>query len=315
MSSRRHTAPVGTTDIGAFVARVVAEGERTYRDFPWRHTRDPYLILLSEVMLQQTQATRVVAYFERWAVDFPTLEALAAAPLEAVLRAWQGLGYNRRAVALKRLAEQLSAEAAACGCDARLPSETEALVALPGIGPATAAGVRAFGFGEVSTYLETNVRTVVLHELFPDAEGVPDSAIRPLVESAAHAAQEAGIDPRTWNWALLDYGAWLKSTHPNPSRRSAHHTRQSKFEGSRRQKRARLLRLVMERPGETTADYALMLTQTPVARDRGTQATAPAKLPAATEPVTADVVEELLAELASEGFLETHEGRWTVRRT
>jgi len=206
-------------------------------------------------MLQQTQVTRVVPYYERWLADFPTLDALAAAPLEAVLRTWQGLGYNRRAIALKRLAEQVAAETARA-CVPELPRDRNALLALPGVGPATAAGVRAFAFGEPDAYLETNVRAVFLHELFADAEGVPDRAIAPLVAEAAACAEASGIDSRAWNYALLDYGAYLKRTVPNPSRRSAHHGRQSAFEGSRRQKRSRLLRAVMDAPGSSAEELA-----------------------------------------------------------
>lgn len=203
-------------------------------------------------MLQQTQVARVVPYFERWLAAFPTLDALAAAPLEAVLREWQGLGYNRRAIALKRLADHLVSSAP----DARLPADEASLLALPGVGPATAAGVRAFAFEVPSVYLETNVRAVFLHELFADADSVPDREIVVLVAQAATMAEQAGIGPRTWNYALLDYGAYLKRTVPNPSRRSAHHAKQSAFEGSNRQKRARMLRAVMESPGMTVEEHA-----------------------------------------------------------
>ncbi len=240
--------------IPQFVERVLAQGELHYRDLPWRHTRDPYEVLLSEVMLQQTQVVRVVGYWERWLEDFPTLEALSAAPLEAALRSWQGLGYNRRAIALKRLAEQVVK--AAHPALATLPRDERALRALPGVGPATAAGVRAFAFGESAIYLETNVRSVALHELFAQTDRVADRDILPLLEQAASFTVNRGVDARTWNCALLDYGAHLKRTRPNPSRRSAHHARQSPFEGSKRQKRARLLRLTMEMPGITTEQAA-----------------------------------------------------------
>ncbi len=293
-------APVPASDIGAFVTRMTAEGKRLYRDFPWRRTHDPYLILVSEVMLQQTQVSRVVPYFERWVEQFPTLEALADAPLEAVLRAWQGLGYNRRAVALKRAAEEVTEQARKSGPAApQLPRETAALIALPGIGPATAAGVRAFAFGEPGAYLETNVRAVFLHEFFPHAEGVPDRAVLPLVEAAALEAERQGVGAREWNYALLDYGVWLKANTPNPSRRSAHHTRQSAFEGSRRQKRARLLRLVMERPGAVLDDYAAALSEAELAADRSV--------------LSAGEVSELLEELAAEGFIACEDGGWLVR--
>ena len=231
-----------------FVTLVAEKGRELYRDFSWRRTHDPYAVLVSEVMLQQTQVSRVEGRFDEWLAEFPTLDALAAAPLEAVLESWQGLGYNRRAIALKRAAEQVVATSGG-EAPATLPADEVALRALPGIGPATAAGVLAFAFGQSSVYLETNVRAVFLHELFADQDGVPDREIVPLVAAAVDEASRQGISPREWYYALLDYGAHLKRILPNPSRRSAHHTRQSRFEGSRRQKRAWLLRAVMADPG------------------------------------------------------------------
>lgn len=240
------------SDIERFVARVLAY----YRDhprtgMPWRETYDPYAILVSEVMAQQTQIARVLPKYAAWMARFPTPDALAAAPLHEVLALWQGLGYNRRAIALKRAAEEISATHAGV-----VPSDEKALLALPGVGPATAAGVRAFAFGEPGRYLETNVRTALIHDFFADTETVRDRELLPILD-AALAAALAGtrtrepVTPRTWYYALMDYGAHLKATRPNPSRRSAHHTRQSRFEGSHRQKRARALRAVMASPGIT----------------------------------------------------------------
>jgi A/G-specific adenine glycosylase len=280
-------------DLAAFVARVAAEGRRLYRDFPWRRTTDPYAVLVSEVMLQQTQVTRVVRHYETWLDEFPTVDALAAAPLEAVLVTWQGLGYNRRAIALKRAAEEIAGRLGGV-----VPDDEAALRALPGIGAATAAGVLAFAFGRPSTYLETNVRAVFLHELFADADGVPDSALVPLVAAAVEEAARQAIEPRDWYYALLDYGAHLKRTYPNPSRRSAHHARQSRFEGSRRQKRAWLLRAVVAAPGLATADHAGAL--------------AAAEAEAGRTPPAADDVAELLEALADEGFLAEKDGGWFV---
>ncbi len=179
-----------TTDptLEEFVVLVAEKGRELYRDFSWRRTHDPYAVLVSEVMLQQTQVSRVERRFDEWLADFPALEALAAAPLEAVLESWQGLGYNRRAVALKRAAEQVVADSGG-KAPATLPADEASLRALPGIGPATAAGVLAFAFGRPSVYLETNVRGVFLHELFADRDGVPDREIVPLV---AAAVEEAG---------------------------------------------------------------------------------------------------------------------------
>lgn len=291
MGDKQHTADSG--DLSAFVSHVLAEGRRLYRDLPWRRTRDPYAVLVSEVMLQQTQVSRVERYYADWLGAFPTIEALASAPLEAVLRAWQGLGYNRRAVALKRAAEQLVESGAPT-----LPADETALCALPGIGKATAAGVLAFAFGLPSVYLETNVRTVFLHELFADIDGVPDRALLPLLSAALEEATRQGAEPREWYYALLDYGAHLKRILPNPSRRSAHHTRQSTFEGSRRQKRAFLLRSVMAAPGAVAAEYAEELGA--AEKDAGRSA-----------PSEGEVC-SLLESLAAEGFLARDGERWFI---
>lgn len=280
-----------------FVACVAKHGCELYRDFSWRRTRDPYAVLVSEVMLQQTQVARVERRFDEWLEDYPTLEALAAAPLAAVLESWQGLGYNRRAIALKRAAVQLVADSGG-ESPATLPSSESALRALPGIGAATAAGVRAFAFELPSVYLETNVRTVFLHEMFAARDDVPDREIVPLVAEAMEEATRQDISPRQWYYALLDCGAQLKRSVPNPSRRSAHHARQAPFEGSRRQKRAWLLRSVMAGPGTTTHGHAkgLAMFEQEAGRD--------------TAPV--DEVREILAELAGEGFVVRQRNRWYV---
>ena len=213
------------TEVEGFRSRVrVNYAEHGRPELPWRHTRDPYAVLVSEIMLQQTQVARVLAKYPRWLEEFPTFDSLAAAPLEPVLLAWQGLGYNRRALSLKRAAETVSAELGGV-----LKPEFDLRV-VPGIGAATAAGVAAFAFGLPAPYLETNVRAVYIHEFFPDREQVKDREIMPLLEQTLDRE-----DPREWFYALLDYGYWLKRSLPNPSRRSAHHTSQSKFEGSRRQ--------------------------------------------------------------------------------
>lgn len=237
-----------------FRSTVRAEGVRLYRDLPWRRTHDPYAIWLSEVMLQQTQVARVLTRWPEWLERFPTVQALAAAESAEVLAAWQGMGYNRRALALHRAAKAVVED-----FGGEFPQETAGLKALPGIGPATAQGIRAFAFDLPGVYLETNVRTVFLHHYFPEVEGVPDRELAPLVEAACPAApacelasvapyavpEDACDTPRSWYYALLDYGAYLKKTLPNPSRRSKEYTRQSKFEGSHRQKRAEVVRMLL----------------------------------------------------------------------
>ena len=277
----------------AFRARVLAHGRRLYRDLPWRRTRDPYGIWISEVMLQQTQVSRVDGRWQRWLERFPSVDALAAAQTADVLDEWQGMGYNRRALSLLRAAQQVSASGGA------MPREEADLVALPGIGPATAAGIRAFAFDLPGVYLATNVRTVFLHELYPDAMQVPDRELIPLVRATCPAdASDPGDDPRAWYYALLDYGAHLKRTVPNPSRRSRTHVRQSRFEGSHRQKRAMVVRSLLAHRGKGAS-------VTDIAEELSAQ-----ELKARREPVDAAAVLAILEELTGEGFCHQDGERW-----
>ena len=269
--------PEGAPAPAEFRARVWEQGRARYRDLPWRGLDDPWPVLVSEIMLQQTQVARVGRYWERFMAAFPTVDALAAAATADVLELWQGLGYNRRALALKRAADECSATRGG-----RLPETADELEALPGIGPATAAGVVAFAYQRPATYLETNVRSVFLHELFPDENGVTDRALRPLVQATCDEA-----DPRGWYYALLDYGAHLKATLPNPSRRSAHHGRQSAFEWSRRQKRAWLVRHVLASDEGVAASRALAALDA-AERAAGRPAVDPAEF--------ASIVDDLAAE-------------------
>ena len=215
---------------------------------------------------------------------FPTVDALAAAGTADVLAQWQGLGYNRRALALKRACEECSATHGGA-----LPDTAEQLQQLPGIGPATAAGVMAFAFGKPSIYIETNVRTVFLHEVFPQRDKVSDRELTPLV--AATCPQD---DARAWYYALLDYGAHLKTLVANPSRRSTHYARQSTFDGSRRQKRAELVRVVLAEPGIGFDDLAARLDAFERAAGR--------------DGVDAETFESIVNDLMREGFFRQEEG-------
>jgi A/G-specific adenine glycosylase len=192
------------------------------RDLPWRRTSDPYCILVSEIMLQQTQVDRVISKYEQWLKLFPTFTALANAPTTKVLMAWQGLGYNRRALALQR-------------CAAMIVQEQEGL--LPGIGPYTAGAVLAFAFNKPVPIIETNIRRVYLHHYFAGKAGISDAQLLPIIERTLDMR-----NPRRWYWALMDYGSFLKSQIPNPNWRSQHYAKQAKFEGSRRQLRGEILR-------------------------------------------------------------------------
>lgn len=281
------SSPAPALEMEAFQTLVWRQGLERYRDLPWRHTHDPYAIWLSEVMLQQTQVTRVDGRWQRWIKRFPTVEALAQAYQADVLEEWQGMGYNRRALSLLKAARTITERGMG------FPEDLRELISLPGIGPATAAGIRAFAFNLPGIYLETNVRAVFLHELYPEQEGVSDKLLIPLVEASC-----PHDNPRGWYYALLDYGAWLKRTVPNPSRRSRTHVRQSSFEGSHRQKRAEVVRILLasRKQGITTAEVATLLTQVEKAAGR--------------EVVEISHTESLLAELEREGFCRQTESRW-----
>jgi len=218
-------------EIDSFQKKVLTHFRTHGRSLPWRETCDPYRILLSEIMLQQTQVERVLSYYTRFLKAFPTVKKLAVAPLREVLVLWQGLGYNRRAKYLHDAAIVVSKNKEG------FPKDSQGLRALPGVGPYTASAVAAFAYGAPEILIETNIRTVYLHHFFAEKKDVSDTDILPLIRETIYTK-----DPRTWYYALMDYGAHLKSTLPNPSRRSAHHKKQAAFKGSNRELRGAILR-------------------------------------------------------------------------
>ncbi len=223
------------------------------RDLPWRHTTDPYAILVSEIMLQQTQVPRVVPRFVEWLAVWPDLESLAAAPLADVLRRWQGLGYNNRA---RRLQECAAAAVAAAlpGGRAELPRTPDGLRALPGIGPYTARAVLIFAHNDDLAAVDANVRRVLTHEL-----ALPEDLGERELQAVADAVLPRGRS-RDWHNALMDYGSLVLTARGTgiASRR-----RQGTFEGSRRQKRARLLRRLLHEGPQRLEDLARSLRLPP----------------------------------------------------
>ncbi len=192
------------------------------RDLPWRRTRNPYRVLVSEVMLQQTQVPRVIPHYLKWIQRWPTADALAGAPRGDVIRAWQGLGYNRRAVNLHRAAQMVAAKG--------WPDD---LTELPGVGSYTAAAVRRFARGEPVLPVDTNIRRVL------------DRSGGEFAPEAAEALMDLGATvclariPRCRECPLAS-ACPSRGVHYEPLRK------QSRFEGSFRQRRAETLRLVAE---------------------------------------------------------------------
>ncbi len=208
------------------------------RDFQWRRTTDPYRIVVSEIMLQQTQTARVEPKYRAFVREFPSFKALAKAPVSKVLAAWHGLGYNRRALYLKKLAEIVTGE-----YQGKLPEAPAELIKLPGIGKNTAGSVLAFAFNKPVPFIETNIRRVFIFFFFPKKKKIQDDKILELVTATLDTK-----NPREWYYALMDYGAMLTKATENPNRRSGHYAVQSKFEGSRRQTRGLVLKLLLNRP-------------------------------------------------------------------
>ena len=208
-------------------------------DIAWRkpaHTRNPYRIHVSEVMLQQTQVSRVAEKYPLFIGQFPTFKALVDASNADVLRAWQGLGYNRRALNLKRAAEAVMHQ-----YGGKLPSDPALLYGLPGIGEATAGSIAAFAFNAPIPFIETNIRRVFIHFFFPRSRKVSDERIMKLVRATLDKEH-----PREWYYALMDYGAMLGTQQKeNANTRSTRYRAQPAFKGSRRALRGKILKLLL----------------------------------------------------------------------
>jgi len=221
--------------IRTFQRMVLEYYRRCGRDLPWRTTTDPYRILVSEFMLQQTQVDRVLPKYKAFMAVFPDAAALARAPLHQVLAAWSGLGYNRRAQSLKRCAEEIMTR-----YGGNVPDTQTALEQLPGIGPYTARAVCVFAYNQPRIVLETNIRAVYIYFFFAGHTRVQDADLLPFIEKTLDRR-----NPRRWYNALMDYGVMLKKTFGNPSRTSSSHTRQSPFKGSNREIRGAIIKSLL----------------------------------------------------------------------
>lgn len=219
---------------------IVWEHYRSHaRMMPWRDDPSPYKVLVSELMLQQTQVPRVIVKFDEFMKRFPTVQSLAAAPLGDVLDAWSGLGYNRRAKFLHLAAQQITASS--------FPNTLEGLVALPGVGLNTAAAIMNYAYNQPHPFVETNIRTVYFEHYFQHSDQVSDKEVLVVVEQTMDHEH-----PREWFWALMDYGTALKKQGKGRLDQSRHYKKQSPLVGSLREMRGRIL--VVLRSGKLSVD-------------------------------------------------------------
>jgi A/G-specific adenine glycosylase len=270
----QNAAPASKEAIAAFVAIIRHYYSEHERDFAWRRITTPYYVTVSEIMLQQTQTFRVAGKFEAFIAAFPDFATLAAAPTTEVIRLWKGLGYNRRALALQKIAQLVTTQH-----NGSLPTDAATLETFPCIGKATARSILTYAFNQPMPFIETNVRTVFIYFFFKGQANVTDAMLEPIVAAALDQS-----NPRTWNYALMDYGVMLKKTVGNISRLSAHYAKQSKFEGSDRQVRGMILQALLDQPGIPTHRLPEVLAKEP------------------------DRVEKIVADLQREGFIKAING-------
>lgn len=206
------------------------------RAMPWREDPSPYKVLVSELMLQQTQAARVIPKFDAFMYTCPDFASLAGKSLGEVLALWSGLGYNRRAKFLHQAAGLVISDHGGV-----LPDTFDELVRLPGIGKNTAGAILAYAYGQPVAFIETNIRTVYFHHFYPEThELVSDQELEALVALTLDLE-----NPREWYWALMDYGTYLKKTAGGRLKSSKHYSRQSPLKGSLREMRGKILKALV----------------------------------------------------------------------
>jgi A/G-specific adenine glycosylase len=217
-----------------FQSLIWQKGNELFREMPWRTSTNPYYVLVSELMLQQTQVDRVIPKFEAFIAAFPTIQSLAEASLAEVLTLWSGLGYNRRAKFL-----HMAAQATVANFGGQIPQTLKELVTLPGVGPNTAGAIMAYSFNQPVDFIETNIRTVYFYHFFPDSITVSDAELKEKIAETADTEH-----PREWYWAMMDYGSWLKRQGYGANNKSAHYKKQAPLKGSLREMRGMLLKIL-----------------------------------------------------------------------
>lgn len=235
---------VSAQRIHTFQETVLSYYRTHKRLLPWRETINPYWVVLSEIMLQQTQVPRVLVKFPEFLEAFPTFQSLADAPLADVLTTWQGMGYNRRGKYLQEIAQKMVHDFGGV-----VPHDPLILESFPGIGPATARSIVVYTYNIPELFIETNVRRVFIHHFFQDRIEIHDKEILLILKQSLRSS-----NPREWYYALMDYGTFLAKHVPNPNRKSKHYSKQSKFEGSPRQVRSYSLKVILAMKEATIHD-------------------------------------------------------------
>jgi A/G-specific adenine glycosylase len=268
-----------TPEVVSSFQTVIKDYYREYgRVFPWRETTDPYHILVSEFMLQQTQTSRVVDKYNEFISAFPDVFQLARSPFREVLRVWQGLGYNRRALALHKTAGEIADR-----FYGQVPDDPILLHQLPGVGEYTASAMIAIAFNKPAIVLDTNIRTVYLYFFFRETEIVGKNEIVLFIEATLDHDS-----PREWYYALFDYGAMLK--RENKDREAGKRRKQSTFRGSDREIRGDILRLLLD-TAEITEDQ--LFTRLLSDEDR---------------------IRRIVSQLHEEGLIDNSDGSIRIRR-
>lgn len=215
-----------------FQEKIFSWYKNNKRELPWRRTDNPYHILVSEIMLQQTQVQRVIPYYQSFIKRFPDYKTLAGARKRTVLSYWSGLGYNLRALRLREAAHDIFRF-----YQSEMPRERDLLLSLPGVGRYTSAALLAFAYNIEAPVIDTNIRRVLIYEL----ELPEDTSLEELEEAAALLVPKG--KSREWNSALIDYGAVYATARKTKIKPQS---RQSLFEGSERQIRGAVLRYLLE---------------------------------------------------------------------
>jgi A/G-specific adenine glycosylase len=278
-SETKNIGSLSQNQIQAFRKEIYDYFKKNSRDLPWRNTQNPYHILVSEIMLQQTQVDRVIKKFKEFISEFPDFSSLHQASLSKVYNIWKGLGYNRRALSMKKIGEKVMVE-----FGGHLPTTEKELSTFPGIGAATASSICAFAYNMPTVFIETNIRTVFINWFFRNDLLVDDREIFEFVRKTLDKK-----NPFKWYSALMDYGAMLKKNYPELTQRSIHYKRQSLFQGSRRQIRGKLLKILLNSPKSSITNLKKKTGKTAEKQLLG-----------------------ILSELVQEGMIKLEKGRYFI---